>query len=257
LNGGPSDAPGPFTVTYKAPAGLVIDSFPANCSVSGSTVTCTIAGPLGSTKSQQVAIKVSRPAVVVAPSPVLAYPQIVDAPVVTVSAPVALPTAQSPAPVEQSCPIATGGFRFFSVVACPNRAAVASAANTEVSTPVDNAVSVRVAVSKDASVVITAKPANGQAKLVNGEVVYSPNPAFVGTDEIEVTVTEADGTVTVRKIKVQVKGIQASPLLSDDDAPRDLAFTGSASLDLALAGGALVLAGSALNSVRRRRKENS
>jgi large repetitive protein len=257
LNGGPSDAPGPFTVTYKALAGLVIDSFPANCSVSGSTVTCTIAGPLGSTTSQQVAIKVSRPAVVVASSPVLAYPQIVDAPVVTVSAPVALPTAQSPAPVEQSCPIATGGFRFFSVVACPNRAAVASAANTEVSTPVDNAVSVRVAVSKDASVVITAKPANGQAKLVNGEVVYSPNPAFVGTDEIEVTVTEADGTVTVRKIKVQVKGIQASPLLSDDDAPRDLAFTGSASLDLALAGGALVLAGSALNSVRRRRKENS
>ncbi len=62
-NNGPSDNPGPVTVSYSPPAGTTITSLPAGCTgpLTG-PITCTIAGPIANAAAATVTVPISLPA---------------------------------------------------------------------------------------------------------------------------------------------------------------------------------------------------
>ncbi|MEV7973642.1 Ig-like domain-containing protein [Cellulomonas sp. NPDC089187] len=94
---------------------------------------------------------------------------------------------------------------------------------------------------------------NGTVTIVDGKVVYTPNPGFSGTDTFTVTVINADGTRTVVTITMTVGDPAAAPGDTGNGAgSRVLAVTGSPAgitVLLALAAG---LVGAVLVALRRR-----
>ncbi|WP_246004382.1 tandem-95 repeat protein [Marinimicrobium koreense] len=99
-------------------------------------------------------------------------------------------------------------------------------------TPEDNPISIDVAAddtdiddgdSVDPStIVITAAPANGSAELVNGEVLYTPNTDFNGTDQFSYTIEDQNGGVSnAATVIVNVNGVNDTPTAADDSASVD------------------------------------
>ena len=72
----------------------------------------------------------------------------------------------------------------------------------------------------DLTIVGTTDPANGSIEIVNGEIVYTPNDGFSGTDEFTYTISDGKLTDTAT-VKVCVKDTIADnklPVARDDDA---------------------------------------
>ncbi|WP_405198558.1 tandem-95 repeat protein [Christiangramia sp. LLG6405-1] len=61
------------------------------------------------------------------------------------------------------------------------------------------------------------QPANGTVTLVDGELVYTPNTDFTGTDTFEYTITDGDQTDTAT-VTVTVTPVNDAPVALDDDA---------------------------------------
>lgn len=59
------------------------------------------------------------------------------------------------------------------------------------------------------SVQVTVPPVNGTVRVENGNIIYTPNPGFIGSDEFEYRITDENGLTATAKVYVTV-------------APRDL-----------------------------------
>ncbi|MEV7973643.1 Ig-like domain-containing protein [Cellulomonas sp. NPDC089187] len=99
---------------------------------------------------------------------------------------------------------------------------------------------------------------NGTVTIVDGKVVYTPNPGFSGTDTFTVTVINADGTRTVVTITMTV----GDPAVAPGDTGNGgqgvrtgvLAITGSDAGLLGLIGAGVAALGVALTMATRRRR---
>lgn len=84
----------------------------------------------------------------------------------------------------------------FSVTALTRQTATATTSGgSSTSVPVPHA--------QDAvSVAVVTKPAHGTVRIVNGQVVYTPDRGYTGSDAAVVKITYADGTITVLTLTV-------------------------------------------------------
>ena len=107
------------------------------------------------------------------------------------------------------------------------------AADDAASTPEDTAVTINV-LGNDTDVdgdplTITnvSAPANGTATIVGGQIVYTPNPDFNGTDTITYTISDGKGGTDTATVTVTVGGVNDAPVAVDDTAttPEDTAIT--------------------------------
>ncbi|WP_188476525.1 Ig-like domain-containing protein, partial [Primorskyibacter flagellatus] len=107
------------------------------------------------------------------------------------------------------------------------------AADDAASTPEDTAVTINV-LGNDMDVdgdplTITnvSTPANGTATIVGGQIVYTPNPDFNGTDTITYTISDGNGGTDTATVTVTVGSVNDAPVAVDDTAttPEDTAIT--------------------------------
>ncbi|WP_347330753.1 tandem-95 repeat protein, partial [Marinimicrobium locisalis] len=100
------------------------------------------------------------------------------------------------------------------------------------STPEDNPVSIDVAAddtdidggdSVDPNtIVITSAPTNGSAELVSGEVLYTPDLNFNGTDQFTYTIEDQNGGLSnAATVIINVTGVNDLPTANDDTASVD------------------------------------
>ncbi|SKC11864.1 gliding motility-associated C-terminal domain-containing protein [Sphingobacterium nematocida] len=54
------------------------------------------------------------------------------------------------------------------------------------------------------SVTVVLPPANGTVRVVNGAIIYTPNPGFIGTDEFEYEITDENGLTAKARVFVTV-----------------------------------------------------
>jgi outer membrane protein OmpA-like peptidoglycan-associated protein len=66
------------------------------------------------------------------------------------------------------------------------------------------------------SIISTTSPANGTASIVNGEIVYTPNAGFTGTDTFTYTITDGNGYEVTANVTVTVNAVNAAPTAVDD-----------------------------------------
>ena len=66
----------------------------------------------------------------------------------------------------------------------------------------------------DAVISDVEKPKNGEAVVTNGEVVYTPNNGFVGTDAVTVILTDRDGNSQAIVVPVVIGDTQTAVNLS-------------------------------------------
>ena len=64
-------------------------------------------------------------------------------------------------------------------------------------------------------------PANGTATIVGGQIVYTPDPDFHGTDTITYTVTDPSGLTDTATVTVTVNPVNDAPVAADDAATTD------------------------------------
>ena len=64
-------------------------------------------------------------------------------------------------------------------------------------------------------------PANGTATIVGGEIVYTPDPDFNGTDTITYTVSDGNGNTDTATVTVTVNPVNDAPVAADDTASTD------------------------------------
>ncbi len=64
-------------------------------------------------------------------------------------------------------------------------------------------------------------PANGTATIVGGQILYTPDPDFNGTDTITYTVTDPDGLTDTATVTVTVNPVNDAPVAADDTATTD------------------------------------
>ncbi|WP_136635757.1 Ig-like domain-containing protein [Pseudooceanicola onchidii] len=64
-------------------------------------------------------------------------------------------------------------------------------------------------------------PANGTAAIVGGEILYTPDPDFNGTETITYTVTDPDGNTDTATITITVTPVNDAPVAADDTASVD------------------------------------
>ncbi|WP_027330129.1 tandem-95 repeat protein [Marinimicrobium agarilyticum] len=99
-------------------------------------------------------------------------------------------------------------------------------------TPEDNPISIDVAADDSdidsgdsvdpSTIVITSEPANGSAELVSGEVLYTPDTDFSGTDQFSYTIEDQNGDVSnVATVIINVNGVNDTPTALDDSASVD------------------------------------
>lgn len=99
-------------------------------------------------------------------------------------------------------------------------------------TPEDNPISIDVAAddtdidegdSVDPSTItITSAPANGSAELVSGEVLYTPDTDYNGTDQFSYTIEDQNsGVSNVATVIINVNGVNDTPTAADDSASVD------------------------------------
>ena len=71
-----------------------------------------------------------------------------------------------------------------------------------------------------------ANPSKGTAKIVNGEVVYTPNPGFAGTDSFTYTITDSNGETAIATITVTVAAApNTKPTAKDDSVTTQESFS--------------------------------
>jgi len=71
------------------------------------------------------------------------------------------------------------------------------------------------------TLVRVTQPENGTVSIVNGKVVYVPNPGFSGTDTFTYTVVDADGNELTSRVTVDVPvaiAVNNAPMAVDDSA---------------------------------------
>lgn len=78
-----------------------------------------------------------------------------------------------------------------------------------VSTPDDTAVVIDVTAGGETDVVVTHGPAHGTVDVVDGRIVFTPEPGRTGTVTIEYTVTTPGGTTETRTVTVVVRDADA------------------------------------------------
>ena len=66
----------------------------------------------------------------------------------------------------------------------------------------------------DSVITDVEKPANGDAVVTNGEVIYTPNDGFVGKDEVTVIITDREGNSQAVVVPVVIGDEQTAPRLS-------------------------------------------
>ncbi|MBL1409531.1 T9SS type B sorting domain-containing protein [Sphingobacterium faecale] len=55
------------------------------------------------------------------------------------------------------------------------------------------------------SVQVTIPPANGTVRVIDGKIIYTPNPQFLGVDEFEYKITDENGLTSIAKVYVTVE----------------------------------------------------
>ncbi|WP_299876309.1 Ig-like domain-containing protein [uncultured Cocleimonas sp.] len=99
-----------------------------------------------------------------------------------------------------------------------------NAANDSATTDEGKAVTINVLSNDDADASITrvvSNPSNGSATIVNGQIVYTPNAGFSGTDTFTYEVQDPQGNKTTATVTVTV-----NPVDDDVKAANDSATTG-------------------------------
>jgi len=101
-------------------------------------------------------------------------------------------------------------------------------------------------------------PAHGSVEIVDGRLVYTPEPGFVGEVAVDYEVLGQDGRTLTRTVTIVVTGIddgkgEATPAPTPDPTP-GLAVTGASPAPLLALAGALLAAGAVLTLVVRRRR---
>jgi Ca2+-binding RTX toxin-like protein len=64
-------------------------------------------------------------------------------------------------------------------------------------------------------------PSNGEAEIVDGKIVYTPNDDFNGTDTFSYTVTDGNGGTDTATVTVKVGAVNDAPVAEDDEADVD------------------------------------
>jgi hypothetical protein len=64
-------------------------------------------------------------------------------------------------------------------------------------------------------------PASGTAEIILGDIVYTPNPGFSGTDTFSYTLQDDAGATDTAAVTVTVNGVNDSPAANDDTATTD------------------------------------
>ena len=62
----------------------------------------------------------------------------------------------------------------------------------------------------------TTAPANGSVRIVAGQVEYTPNTGFYGTDTFSYTVNDGNGNVSTATVTVNVSDVNEAPKATDD-----------------------------------------
>lgn len=78
-----------------------------------------------------------------------------------------------------------------------------------------------------ASLTIVTAPLNGTALVVSGQIQYTPNPGFVGSDSITYQVCDMEGACSTGTVSITVTNTPDRPVAVDDSAttPEDTAVT--------------------------------
>jgi|GEM_PF-659870 len=110
----------------------------------------------------------------------------------------------------------------------------------------------------DETLTAVTPPAHGAAEIVDGRLVYTPEPGFVGEVAVDYEVLGQDGRTLTRTVTIVVTGIddgkgEATPAPTPDPTP-GLAVTGASPAPLLALAGALLAAGAVLTLVVRRRR---
>lgn len=62
------------------------------------------------------------------------------------------------------------------------------------------------------------QPSNGTAVIINGEVLYTPNQGFTGTDTLTYTITDGNNNTQTATISIVVtSGVNVAPVVQNDD----------------------------------------
>ena len=73
--------------------------------------------------------------------------------------------------------------------------------------------------SNQISITNVANPANGSASIVNGQIVYTPDAGFSGTDSFDYTITNSNGDTDTATATVTVNAApNTKPVATDDSA---------------------------------------
>ena len=113
----------------------------------------------------------------------------------------------------------------------------------------------------DETLTVVTPPAHGAAEIVDGRLVYTPEPGFVGEVEVEYAVLGQGGGTVTRTVTIVVTGVDdagageatPTPAPTPDPTP-GLAVTGASPAPLLALAGALLAAGAVLTVVVRRRR---
>ncbi len=73
--------------------------------------------------------------------------------------------------------------------------------------------------SNQLTITSVGNPSNGTATIVNGEIVYTPDAGFVGTDSFTYTITDSNGDTATATATVTVEGDK--PVAQNDSATTD------------------------------------
>jgi len=95
------------------------------------------------------------------------------------------------------------------------------AANDSAITEQGQSVTVDVLDNDDADATITrivSGPSNGSATIVNGQIVYTPNASFIGTDTLTYEVKDPNGNLATAKVTITVKAPDDNSVNAADDS---------------------------------------
>ena len=68
------------------------------------------------------------------------------------------------------------------------------------------------------TLVSVSDPVNGTAAIVGGEIVYTPDPDFNGTETLTYTVTDPNGSTDTATVTITVNPVNDAPVAADDAA---------------------------------------
>jgi hypothetical protein len=96
------------------------------------------------------------------------------------------------------------------------------------------------------AVTIGTKPKHGTARIVDGELVYTPARGFAGIDSVTVKVVHADGSISYQTVRLLVRAAARASASAPSSGQGALANTGAPVRSLLVAAATLVGAGAVL-----------